>query len=313
VYRPLNFQPIGQGRPVVTLATTMAIMDSNNGFYDSFVFSFFNRSEQLLAAIIFDNSILGIYYDDRSGSEFNTGWKFRNNIYDWLVVTVDFAANTWSATLGNSPIFTNRRFHGGGAIRDLGDVSVDWYIGNLFAAGNNYVLFDNYSVAASAALTPPVITGQPQSRTNSAGSLANFSVTANSAGPLRYQWQFKDAPIPGATNALLTLLNVNASQSGAYRVLVSNPAGSTLSQAAVLTVTEQTALLQLSAPRSTARGFEFRISASPGRTYAVQTSTNLLFWEPAASVTMDASGATLFLDHAATNRPQGFYRVKAAE
>jgi hypothetical protein len=109
------------------------------------------------------------------------------------------------------------------------------------------------------------------------------------------------------------LLDVNATQAGPYRVLVSNAAGSVLSQAAVLTVVNQATQLSLGNPRTTSRGFEFRISANPGRTYLVESSTNLVTWSPVTSLTVDAGGSALFLDNGAGNRPRGFYRVRSPE
>ena len=54
--------------------------------------------------------------------------------------------------------------------------------------------------------------------------------------PLSYQWSFNRTNILGATNATLTLTNVQMSQAGNYTVLVTNAYGSVLSSNAVLTV-----------------------------------------------------------------------------
>ena len=47
--------------------------------------------------------------------------------------------------------------------------------------------------------TSPIITLQPQSQTNMAGTAANFSVMATGFTPLSYQWQFNGANIAGST------------------------------------------------------------------------------------------------------------------
>ena len=85
--------------------------------------------------------------------------------------------------------------------------------------------------------TPPTITSQPASRTNVVGTLTTFSVTANGTGPLSYQWLFNGTNINNATNATLTLTNVQLNQTGNYAVTVTNLYGSTVSSNAVLTVT----------------------------------------------------------------------------
>ena len=81
----------------------------------------------------------------------------------------------------------------------------------------------NGTTSAPAVITvAPVvaITAQPQSQTNLAGSTVSFSVGAGGAPPLAYQWWFNHALIPGATNAVLTLTNCQAGQSGNYLVTV---------------------------------------------------------------------------------------------
>ncbi len=51
-----------------------------------------------------------------------------------------------------------------------------------------------------------------------------------------YQWQFDSTNIPGATNAILTLANVQTNEAGSYSVVVTDLAGSTNSSGAFLTV-----------------------------------------------------------------------------
>lgn len=85
-------------------------------------------------------------------------------------------------------------------------------------------------------LTPPSITSQPSSQTVALGATATFSVAASGTPPLSYQWLFNGAPLGGQTNSSLVVLNAGPSAQGTYAVTVSNPAGSTNSQSATLTV-----------------------------------------------------------------------------
>jgi hypothetical protein len=82
----------------------------------------------------------------------------------------------------------------------------------------------------------PVITSQPASQRVIATSTAQVSVVASGSEPLHYQWRRNGANVSGATNAVLTLSNVQAAQGGAYAVLVYNAAGSTLSSNGTLSV-----------------------------------------------------------------------------
>lgn len=80
--------------------------------------------------------------------------------------------------------------------------------------------FDNVSLASIG--TGFQITAQPQSRTVYEGTTVNFSATVNSAKPLSFQWQRGETDIPGATSATLTLAQVEASDAGSYRVVISD-------------------------------------------------------------------------------------------
>ncbi|HTV40773.1 MAG TPA: immunoglobulin domain-containing protein, partial [Candidatus Sulfotelmatobacter sp.] len=85
---------------------------------------------------------------------------------------------------------------------------------------------------------PPVIVTQPTNETVAVGETASFSVVASSTGAvaLSYQWTFDGANLTGATNAILTLTDVQPSQAGTYAVVVANAYGSTVSSNATLTV-----------------------------------------------------------------------------
>src|SRR5579884_3637283 len=82
----------------------------------------------------------------------------------------------------------------------------------------------------------PVITAQPTDIMQIVGFPASFSVAAIGSKPFSYQWAFNTTNIPGATNATLTLTNIQFSEAGNYAVMVSNSLGSTLSSNAALTV-----------------------------------------------------------------------------
>ncbi len=68
----------------------------------------------------------------------------------------------------------------------------------------------------------PTITTRPSNEVVAAGSTAVFSVTATGLAPLSYQWQFNGNNISGATSTSLSITNVQATNVGAYTVIVSN-------------------------------------------------------------------------------------------
>jgi hypothetical protein len=82
----------------------------------------------------------------------------------------------------------------------------------------------------------PVITQQPQSRTNPVGFPITFTVTATGAD-LAYQWRFNGDNIAGGTNDSLFIPYLEIENDGFYDVIVSSPGGSVFSAVARLTVT----------------------------------------------------------------------------
>jgi len=89
----------------------------------------------------------------------------------------------------------------------------------------------------AAMLSPPpgpTITAQPQSLTLGFGSSAVFSVAAIGSAPLAYQWFFDDSIIPGATGTNYTIADVQDSDAGYYKVVVSDSVGATTSYWAAL-------------------------------------------------------------------------------
>src|SRR5206468_1310107 len=91
----------------------------------------------------------------------------------------------------------------------------------------------------------PFIITQPANRTVVVGSNATFSVTAGGTPPLAYQWNFNGTNIAGATNASLTLANVQMANAGNYSVSVSNSVDEVVSSNALLTVVFAPAIIRV--------------------------------------------------------------------
>lgn len=81
----------------------------------------------------------------------------------------------------------------------------------------------------------PIITQQPASQVACTGQGNSVTFTVGVTGEeLTYQWEKNGVDIPGATGPSLTLNNVQNSDIGAYRVLITNPSGAALSTYAYL-------------------------------------------------------------------------------
>src|SRR5687767_4403991 len=86
----------------------------------------------------------------------------------------------------------------------------------------------------------PSITAQPTNQIAEVGDTVTFSALAAGTPPLFYQWLFHDEIIGDRTNANLYLRNIQLTNAGDYKVVVTNMAGSTTSQVATLTVVPPT-------------------------------------------------------------------------
>jgi DNA/RNA endonuclease G (NUC1) len=111
----------------------------------------------------------------------------------------------------------------------------------------------------------PTITAQPTAQTTAVGGSATFSVTATGDAPLSYQWAKDDVDIAEATNASLTLANVQAGDAGNYTVEVTNNVGTVTSNAAALVITGLP-------PSITTQPASRAASAGTSATFSVSTS-----------------------------------------
>ena len=111
----------------------------------------------------------------------------------------------------------------------------------LRAVANN-LLGEVASVPVTASVSdidvPPTIASQPAALSVVAGSEAVFAVVARGTEALSYQWRRNGVAINGANAPVLKLAQVTPADATGYSVLVSNTAGSVVSDAALLTVSD---------------------------------------------------------------------------
>lgn len=102
--------------------------------------------------------------------------------------------------------------------------------------------------------------------------------------PLRYTWLHQGEPVAGASHSALALLSVSVRDAGDYQVIVTDAEGSVTSAVARVEVIieERPPQLQRLDKSSEVTGMEDRLgwvlSGSPGRTYVIEASTDLIRW-----------------------------------
>jgi hypothetical protein len=108
----------------------------------------------------------------------------------------------------------------------------------LNLAGGDAALFkfsDGAPFIGASLTGPPVITVQPASQTAVFSETVTFSGRAAGGSPVKYQWKFNGANIPGATASACTRTNVQLSDAGSYTLIASNSFGTATSSIATLT------------------------------------------------------------------------------
>lgn len=96
------------------------------------------------------------------------------------------------------------------------------------------VLSNDATLTVNVPVSLPVFTAQPSSQTMATGSTVVFKAAASDAAS--FQWKFNGASIEGATNAMLVLPSLSATNAGSYTCVATNSAGSATSNAATLAV-----------------------------------------------------------------------------
>lgn len=154
VWHPINFSPDTANLPLVKFTTLMSIVGSTNGQFDFFQWQVFNNQAQTLIIIDFDTDLTNVGYFLNGTQYVDTGVKFSLGATYTLTLTMNFALNLWSATLNTALLATNQPITTTGKQLTLGDVDAVWNLYLPNAPGDNFMLFDNYTITAEA-FAPP--------------------------------------------------------------------------------------------------------------------------------------------------------------
>ncbi len=160
VFRLSRITPIAdfpQDAPVIRFNIDMAIADSTNNERDIFSWSAFNTNNEFLFSLHFDNETKLILYDlNNSRETVSTKATFAHDILYHLEVSMDFHRNLWCATLNETVIANAQPITAQDNIAlTFSGIDIVWHIFKPKSPGDNYILFDNYSLVRAGPLRPP--------------------------------------------------------------------------------------------------------------------------------------------------------------
>jgi hypothetical protein len=175
-------------------------------------------------------------------------------------------------------------------------------------------IVNNYGqvISSNALLTvgvAPTITTQPSNVSVVTGNSATFNVTADGSAPMYYQWCQNGFAIQGANLSYITLLQVTNTDIQTFSVVISNAFGQTTS--AVATLITGSAPQALSASLENDSSVNLQTIGTPGATYVLQVTTNLMSsnWQSVVTNSADTNGVWSFIDANTLLCPTKFYRV----
>ena len=205
VFRPILYDPVTNGTPIVEFETLMGIQDSTNGNRDSFFFTLYNGTGHLLGSIRFDNTDLsyGIWRLDGT-NQVDTGVDFVRAELHLLFASVDFSNNVWSADLDGIPLFTGAVFNATARPRNLGYIAAEWQLTGATTNdyGNNWMLVADWAVRTFPLANAPFLV-------ESVGSATNGLPFVKWTGTLGFDYQVEHSPdltnwLSGLSNGVFT-------------------------------------------------------------------------------------------------------------
>lgn len=116
---------------------------------------------------------------------------------------------------------------------DAGDYRL--VVTNLYGAATSHV------ATVTLSTNPPKITQQLENQTALPGSGAGFWISCEGSTPLHYQWQKDGVDISGATDSGVWIPSATPTDSGSYRVVITNLFGKVTSDPATLLVVDPVA------------------------------------------------------------------------
>lgn len=160
LFRPIDFQPVPASRGIVKFSTLMQIAPSTNGHDDDFRWSVYNNANpsKRLFSLDFEGTaepsgLISAILED--GSLTNRNLLFSYDGFYELAIWIDFGRNLWAATLNDIYVINSQPITLSNAEMSLGDIDAVWSIRTPGSAGDNYMIFDDYTVTSEDVIAIP--------------------------------------------------------------------------------------------------------------------------------------------------------------
>jgi len=164
----------------------------------------------------------------------------------------------------------------------------------------------------------PLIVQQPTNQIAAPGENVTFSAQGLGLAGVRYQWQFQGVNLSGATNATLTLTNVQYANETNYTVVISTGAGSITSSVATLTLVRAPQIVSTTPTAPSTNWFTNTFQLSVGATALATNSYPLSYqWLKDGVAIAGATNSSLSITSQwtplwQTNAVNGNYTVKVS-
>ena len=172
-----------------------------------------------------------------------------------------------------------------------------------------------YQIEPFATVLRPTVVINPAATNVVAGASITLASVATGTPPLNYLWYDNTgAALVGETNATLALLNLQLSQSGSYRVVVTNASGNATNTASVTVLPPPTPPSFTSIALAGSQVVFSGTNGVAGARYLVLRSTNAALprtaWTPVLTNQFDPDGAFMFTNPFNAGTPQEYFLLR---
>jgi hypothetical protein len=171
IFHPINFKPIPNSAGIIKFSVLMQIVPSTNGFDDDFRWSLYTSGDSPLRLLTIDfegknqnTGDIALILED--GTLVPTGFEFGYDGFYTLNLWLDVKRNLWSAHLNDIIIASSQPITTKGTAITIGDIDAVWVLHDTSHPGDNYMMFDDYTITSEDITSIPAILENPGKTTD---------------------------------------------------------------------------------------------------------------------------------------------------